>query len=636
MFLGLSTCRLLARLNDKLLCAGAGGIALALAHGAIPAFAQGNAAASDIRIPPVLLHYKYAPFDFSDQYLLEQARRQISADAYMHSIGKQRRPGHVFMFSADQVAGRDPAFAAEDLLPFYKQRWAALARSIPDQLHFSTDVNLEYLTYENGALRAKQQDRKSNLHQIDGLSEQTKLRLPPLGRKDVLDFLPRLSGALAPQLPSSVTQAPAIGGFRLALDRALHVPPVTMERAAAERLWRRPECSPFVDPGLRDAGARRAALEAAARCSREIAAFKPRITIVFDVQTEGMAADGANRIVKAKLVGARVLGSRMELLKTLSASDFPEAVNSWQGHADRKVAEERRIAVLRATEQANRLSAEREKDAARAAARADVLKADIVGIRLGMTLAEAEQLIRARMKVGAVGSSKPPSPPLADAHWVKNPRFPYSEFRTFVGTNAEEEIVLFSHAAVSDRVVGVARSVELQPGVTDEMILKQLLEKYGKAPIYVAKPSIMNNHSSYLAWAADFGEVPGSCRPGDFACALRYGTCHTDLGSIGKYAYLSVVEPASNAGARMENSKNPQIDTPILQVHGAASAGDWDKRTWDVTKWRGCGPTVLADIYPNAKPPILNVAIFDLASYAAIYLKATPDPKVSAGKPPDL
>lgn len=631
MFLGLSTCRLLTRLTDKLPCAGAAGLVLALAHGAIPAFAQSNAAASDIRIPPVLLHYKYAPTDFSDQYLLEQARRQISADAYVHSIGKQRRPGHVLMFSSDQVAGRDPAFAAEDLLPFYKQRWAALARSIPDQLHFSADVNLDYLTYENGALRAKQQDRKSNLHQIDGLSEQTKLRLPPLGRTEVLDFLPRLSGAMAPQLPSSVTQAPAIGGFRLALDRALHVPPVTMERAAAERLWRRPECSPFVDSGLRDAGVRRAAQEAAARCGREIAAFKPRITIVFDVQTEGVIADGANRIVRAKLVGATVLGSRMEPLKTLSASDFPEAVDSWQAQADRKAVEARRTAALQSAQEESRLAGEKTKDAARTAARAALLKADTVGIRLGMTLVEAEQVIRGRLNLGWVASSKPPSRPIVQSDWIRNPRTPYSEFRIFGTADAEEQIVLFSHAGVSDRVMGVVRSVQLQAGVTGEMVVKQLLEKYGKDPIFIHKPTANTNYSATLAWMVDFGQ-PCDASGSDPASCIRVGSCHTTLTNIGSYQ-LSVVEPTGNAGELLRDVANPQSVAPILRVWGAESE---DRRTWDAGKWRGCGPTVLADIYPNAKPPVLNVAIFNLAEYADVYLKAMPDPKVSAGKPPDL
>lgn len=638
MFVDLSTCRLRIERCGKLLFAAAGGLALALVHGAIPAFAQSDDAARNVVIPSVLLQYKYAPTDFSDQYMLEQTRRQIGADAAVYSVGKQRRPNHVFMFSADQVAGREPTFAAEELLPIYKQRWAALANSIPDRLQFSTsDIILDYMTYANGALRSKHQP--DALHEISGISEQTKLRLPPLGRKEVLDWLPPMSASLpVPRFPSSVAQAPPVSGFRLAVDRVLRVPPLTMERAAAERLWRRPECSPFADPGLRDARARRAAQEAAARCSREIAAFKPRITIVFDVQTEGMTAEGANRIVKAKLIGARVLGSRMELLKNLSPSDFPEAVDSWKIQADRKAAEARRTAALQSAKEASRLSVEKEKDAARTAARAELLKADIVGIRLGMTLTEAEQLIRGRMKLGGVASSKPPSNSVVGgALWIKNPRFPYSEFRTFVGADGEDEIVLFSHVKVSDRVLAVARGVQLQPGVTSEMVVEQLLNKYGKAPIFIYKPKDVND-AALLAWAVDFGQVnPRSCQPQDFSCALHFGTCHTQFGSVMKYHYLSVVEPAANAGAKMENFKDPQIYTPTLHVHGAGSPDTYgDERTWDVEKWRGCGPTVLAWVTPSTKPPALNVAIFDLASYADIYLKATPDPKASAGKPPDL
>lgn len=605
-------------------------------HGPIPAFAQSDDTARSVNIPSVLLLYKYAPTDFGDRYMLEQARRQIGEDAYVYSDDRQRRRNHVFMFSADQVRGRDPAFAAEDLLPIYRQRWAALANAIPNRLQFSTDINLDSVTYANGALRSGH--RPETLQEIDVLSEATKLRLPPLGRKEVLDFLPRLSGALAPQLPSSVAQAPPLGGaLRLAVDRALRVPPLTMERAAAERLWRRPECSPFVDPGLRDAGARRAAQEAAARCSREIAAFKPRITIVFDVQTEGMTAEGANRIVRAKLLGARVFGSRMELLANVAASALPEAVDSWQGQVDKKAAEAGRTAALKSEQEANRLSGEKAKDAARTAARTELLKADIVGIRLGMTLAEAEQVIRGRMKLGWVASSKPPwSGHVSRGPWNKNPRLPYSEFRTFVSAGGEKEIVLFSHAEVSDRVLGVARSVELQAGVTDEMVIKQLHEKYGRAPLVISKPSPMNGNSTWLAWVVDFGAGPIDRDCGtSLECAWSRSVCRTDLDAITKY-YLSILEPAADAGKVMDYAKEPMMHTPRLKTIGAVSGDNWDNRTWDAAKWRGCGPSVLAVVKPNHKPPTLDVAIFNLATYADIYLKAIPDTKQAGGKPPDL
>ncbi len=282
------------------------------------------------------------------------------------------------------------------------------------------------------------------------------------------------------------------------------------------------------------------------------------------------------------------------------------------------------------------MSVEKEKDAARTAARAELLKADIVGIRLGMTLAEAEQLIRGRMKLRGVASSKPPSNSVVGgALWIKNPRIPYSEFRTFVSADGEEEIVLFFHLKVSDRVLGVARRVQLQAGVTDEMVIKQLQEKYGRAPLVIGKPSPTNGFSTWLAWVVDFGRPIDRDCGADLVCAWSRDVCRTDLSSVANW-YLSIVEPEADAGKVMSGAKYPKMETLWLETVGAVSSDSWDNRTWDAAKWRGCGPSVLAGVAPNHKPPVLDVAIFDLATYAEIYLKAIPDPKLSEGKPPDL
>jgi uncharacterized protein len=127
---------------------------------------------------------------------------------------------------------------------------------------------------------------------------------------------------------------------------------------------------------------------------------------------------------------------------------------------------------------------------------------DVVGLRLGMTLAEAEKLIRNHMNVTQVGETMPPSaaealtpsglfhgkifvaPPSRDAAPASDDR-PDDYFR--------ERIAIFdAPSQAPGRVVAIERLVYLDHGLWDRAS-QQLVAKYGPAPLSLG---------DFLVWVA--------------------------------------------------------------------------------------------------------------------------------------
>jgi hypothetical protein len=426
--------------------------------GATPAGAP-----SDTTIPTGLLLYKYAPDAFTDKYLLDKAKEQIGQDqwAYKYPDNYKSRD-HVFVFSKQQVEGRVGDFAAKELLPVYKNYLAGLTNQIPGRLNFTTHTALGLLEYSEGALRAKSQPYLSREYK---LPEWEKRDIPrQLQGREILGNMPQISARLRNFRLGDVT-----GGFDgrgrktlLVLDRDPEVPPVAIKSADAERMWKKPECSPLESSYLRDGATRAAASQAAKDCKSRLDGYHAAVKTVFEIEIERVTVTERNWIVEARLIGASVYSPHQELLKTFTANDFVSV--------EKKVAADQQREAKIVEQQRSRI--------------ASLAQMDLLGVRLGMSVKEAESVLRANQKIQTVYRfSASPPPRQASASTIEHFQ-PYTSGLLFLANEGKDVIVLF-YGSVNE-VIGVTRKM-LPDGLTKEKLTTALNDKYGK-------PTHTDNH----------------------------------------------------------------------------------------------------------------------------------------------
>ena len=168
------------------------------------------------------------------------------------------------------------------------------------------------------------------------MGESDKLKLPPLGSREVIGHLPVLSGdSSAAGFPLSLTERKPPGRQSyLALDRVPSVPPIHVDRAVAERMWKRPDCKTSEIQYLQQGLTPKQAKKSAEQCRAEIKQYNEEVRVTYQVEIEGVEVTEQAWILKAKLLRATVYGSRNELLKTLAAADFAAAEDTWQGQTE--------------------------------------------------------------------------------------------------------------------------------------------------------------------------------------------------------------------------------------------------------------------------------------------------------------
>ena len=275
------------------------------------------------------------------------------------------------------------------------------------------------------------------------------------------------------------------------------------------------------------------------------------------------------------------------------------------------------MAEQEAREQAALEEAAREQEAQEQASRArldsvrEVLReADIIGLRLGMSLAEAEKLLSEKIDVGWI--AEPDDEKKQSIIARRGPNQPYQTLRTYISSDGTQQIALYYTPDQGERVVAIARSILIPHETPRELVAKKLKEKYGDQPI----SSDQDGRNSFV-WTADFGEVPSQLSQSDDATRYSRGTCVTGVQSGWSPSSLKV----------LEDSPSPKITgriaarTPILLVRGGSTLkqGTTNERSWDTAKWRDCGPTVVADMSGHNLGTVLLVGLFDLAAYAEHY-----------------
>lgn len=189
---------------------------------------------------------------------------------------------------------------------------------------------------------------------------------------------------------------------------------------------------------------------------------------------------------------------------------------------------------------------------------------DVLGIRLGMSMAEAEAIVRREVEVASVYDRVKQKAALGHG---------YALSRVFIGTDREEVIALFAAAGDPDRVLAVFRRTRMNRGdsvasgglYTDkDPIYRALTAKYGPEP---------RRTTYYLSWGSAAGLSP---------CA---GFRASDLGPS------ESTFRAGTAGT-MDRGLLAQVDFGLDTKVEVAGGGT--KRHRPASDWSSCGPVVVA------------------------------------------
>lgn len=466
-FLGVARNRFRAR---PLLLAAASVWALSLVVGVGSAAGRGDDPTEPVTIPSGLLLYKHAPDTIGDDQLLQMTKQQVSQDqsAYKHpqAVGDPIR-----VFSKQQVEGRAVDFAAKDLLPAYKAYLTRLTGQIPARLHFSTTRSLGLVEYSDGAVRTKSQPYFSREFKL-AASERRGLPSDVQGW-EILGQLPPIAARVSDLRLTDVTRSFQARGRRmlLALNRDPEIPPLAMNSADAEQIWKRPECAGNESEYIRSGMTKAAAVKAAAECRARHDRYRDAIQVVFDIEIQKIVATDRAWIIQAQLVGANVYGPHQsEPIKTFAAGDFTPI--------SERLAAVQRDEQRAADQQRSRIAA--------------LSQMDVLGVRLGMSMREAESLLRAKQKIQTVYRfSASPLPRSASASGKRRPE-PYSSGLLFIANDGNDAITLFQ---AEDAVIGVTRRM-LAAGVTQEAVTDALTEKYGQ-------PTHTGSHGSIWGKSGD-------------------------------------------------------------------------------------------------------------------------------------
>jgi len=542
---------------------------------------------------------------------LELAERQIGWD---QQATKDLSNG-TELFAGEEVAGRDAAFAAEDMLAIYRDRLAAALAAVPDRVTVAVSQDIErhgtkWFDYEAGTLRGMRAAGRTEpwLQRIDALDEQSRMRFAPLGSRTLYRNLDLAGWLPAEGLPYSVMRMRQVRPH-LALDRRLEVPPIPMERDAAEALFvPPPDCSrerEVYQDAPYGSDARDAAAAALQTCNAVRQAYGD-VTTTFEIEIDGARRDPeAGWVLTGRVLGATVRGPHGNTLREFAAEELPPAEDVWQARLDAEAAESWAAAAeARATAEAAAAAA-----AAEAAAQASVAErmagTDLAGIRLGMPFAEAEAIVRESLDIGWVGQ-------LSDAERAERRGEPYLDYRIFIAADGRQIFVLYQGpegSEAADRVVAAARSLRV-PGEVGEALAAQLQEKYG-APLDTVEGGTRD-----LIWTADVGENGLLLENAGAAVAFDHGPCSTDMTRVSRlWDSHDLLEGSEDDRAfyMLNPAEEPMLRVPTRVLE-------------DVTVWSACGPTVVADLQQTdgRDGPVteLRYVLFDHAAYLPHHRRA--------------
>ncbi len=432
---------------------------------------------------PTLLAYRFSPDVFDDTSLLQMTKQQIGQDQWAYrNTGPVK--SHVFMFSQKQVDDRVIDFAAPELLPVYKQRLQTLARGMPTRFSFSTDIALSSLAYENGVIHQRNGPAGEKRSLNAAALQLDRDMMKSVGNLAVLSSMPGLtSTSPIPQPPNSLRHIPVY----LALNADPTIPPIAIERAAAEHMWQQPDCSAW-ETAYRAGPNREEARAGARQCQEERRRYTAGLTVTYQIEIEGVVRSGSSWFLKARLLGATVRGPRNERLKELGADDFTPVMVAQparpKGASDPTEEDPHRQQVAS--------------------------KFEMLGMRVGMPVAEAEKAVRDYMDVGAVFVFDKRKQQVSSVLGL------YRYAKLFQAKGGREAIGLYWSPWHSDKVTGISRVIRYQESQR-LAIEAALIDKYGQPSLgtALAMKGKSTSSRSQMGW----GELGGdrrSCRIEDY------------------------------------------------------------------------------------------------------------------------
>ncbi len=452
-------------------------VTLALTILAVPAAAQDRPPDPSLTSFPLsLLLYKHAPDAFGDEFMRRQTELQMQKDQYYYglvqNLGRAKVSKHVFVFSESQIKGRVVSFARDELLPTYKKYWTQAASAMPTRVTFSLDQPLEGLEYASGTLKTKSRsellafwpDQRIGKEGVGRISREALLKSEPLGAREFVNPVPTLWAAMPSSAFAETVYVRIEKPIVLAFDRSIVIPALPLDARTAEHMWRKPvwDCHDykFRRKGM-DAKQAKAAAE---QCRAEFEHYTPGLRTVVEIEIERIDHRERSWLIWAKVLGAKVLGPRREVLKSIAGSQFPVPEDVWSTHKKNEREKEAAAAATASTEQA---AVERQRELLR--------KADVIGVRPGMSIEEAEKIIRAHFRVAYVSADS--------SHGKTSPDL-FDAYKAFHNADNSEAIVLFKGSASNNTVLAVARTFALGADMKGDQNLnkvKELLKaKYGR------------------------------------------------------------------------------------------------------------------------------------------------------------
>ena len=307
-----------------------------------------------------------------------------------------------------------------------------------------------------------------------------------------------------------------------------------------------------------------------------------------------------NGVIRARVSGLELVDDNGRLIHSFDVASLTSAA---------EVTNAKQVAKVKAL--AAKKEARAQKEHMQTARREALHMADVIGIRIGMDVREAERIIREHMDVGWIGKLSSNKPAVS----VRSPNRPYSHFKTYISADGSEYVALFWHPEVSSRLMAVTRTLMLPKDIKQDEVLVQLKDKYG-ADVLVSPP----NRASWV-WTSDYGKAPAVkhiANPTD-AYRFRMGQCYATSRSSFGISSLDIIEgkPVTRDVLRRLPSG---MGATIIDVYGG-KGGTYSDPKWDPHAWTACGPAVSAAINPRNSGKTLSVGIFDLAAYASVYNK---------------
>ncbi len=540
------------------------------------------------------------------------------------------------VFDRATIENREAEFVAREVAPVFKKHLLAAAKAAPNTLYADLILREPRYDYEKEVYTFGKGESVSLVNDIfgrvvysddpgaDAENREATVYVPRSAERAVVltndDSLVKYDGDFEraghertqTARLKSITNSPAANSWRVAitrlrlgngifaLDRQLKIDSVSVDRATAE-----------------------------ARKGQRNQMLFARVKFEIDKIEFGARLRGNDLqkppIFFATVTGVDVIDGQQRVLASFDPSSFVGR--------EELDAQAQQDAAEAAKQEADAAEAQAAVDQQKAERRNQLRSADILGIRLGMTLQEAESVLREKMDVAWVAKLKDKVRGASNSARV-SPNRPYKHFHAYVSADGRQQMVLHFQPDAGNKLFAIIRTVMLEENTPKEAVFDQLKQKYGS--------DVLEANPQWL-WTVDFGVLPdrfyenGKLKAPNRMTperAFKDGSCNAYVGNA--WSALELVKIDGQETTSDENKLMP-ASLPVLDIRGAQSRSQDYPRTfsWDSDKWETCGPTVLAEMQGYRDNMILNVAIHDLNAYRDVYARHI-EQTTTVGTVPDL